>query len=62
MKQLKSSIEDLREIFDKSVKARHITVSFCSFDESAIAQDVKVILDEKAFDVVGVRNVQRVRS
>ena len=55
MKQLKSSIEDLREIFDKSVKARHITVSFCSFDESAIAQDVKVILDEKAFDVVGVR-------
>ena len=55
MKQLKSSIEDLREIFDKSVKARHITVSFCSFDESAIAQDVKVILDENAFDVVGVR-------
>ena len=55
MKQLKSSIEDLREIFDKSVKARHITASFCSFDESAIAQDVKVILDEKGFDVVGVR-------
>jgi len=55
MKQLKSSMEDLREIFDKSVKARHITVSFCSFDESAMAQDVKSILDEKDFDVVGVR-------
>ena len=55
MKQLKSSIEDLREIFEKGIKARYITVPFCSFDESAIAQDVKKFLDKKDFDVVGVR-------
>ena len=55
MKQLKSSIEDLREIFEKGIKARHITEPFCSFDESAIAQDVKKFLDTKNFDVIGVR-------
>jgi len=55
MKQLKSSIEDLREIFEKGITARHITESLCSFDESAIAQEVKNILDEKDYDVVGVR-------
>ena len=55
MKQLKSSIEDLREIFEKGIKARHITEPFCSFDESAIAQDVKKFLNTKNFDVVGVR-------
>lgn len=55
MKELKSSIKNLREIFEKSIKARHITVPFCSFDESAIAQDVKKFLDKKDFDVVGVR-------
>lgn len=55
MKQLKSSIEDLREIFEKGITARHITESLCSFDESAVAQEVKNILDEKDYDVVGVR-------
>ena len=55
MKQLKSSIEDLREIFEKGIKARHITEPFCSFDDSAIAQDVKIFLDKKDYDIVGVR-------
>ena len=55
MKQLKSSIDDLREIFEKGIKARHITEPLCSFDESAIAQDVKKFLDKKDYDVVGVR-------
>ena len=55
MKQLKSSIEDLREIFEKGIKARHITEPFCSFDETAIAQDVKKYLDKKDYDIVGVR-------
>lgn len=35
MKQLKSSIEDLKEIFEKSINASCITESFCSFDETA---------------------------
>jgi CBS domain-containing protein len=55
MKQLKSSIEDVREIFEKGIKVSHITEPFCSFDESAIATDVKRFLDEKQYDVVGVR-------
>lgn len=55
MKQLKSSLDDLREIFEKGIKARHITEPLCSFDESAIVQDVKKFLDKKDYDVVGVR-------
>jgi len=55
MKQLKSSMEDLREIFEKGIIARHITEPFCSFDESTIAQDVKKFLDKKDYDIVGVR-------
>jgi len=55
MKQLKSSIEDLKEIFEKGIKARHITEPFCSFDGSVIAQDVKKFLDKKDYDIVGVR-------
>ena len=55
MKQLKSSIENVREIFEKGIKASHITELFCSFDESAIAQDVKKFLDENDYDVIGVR-------
>jgi len=55
MKQLKSSIEDLREIFEKGIKASCITVPFCSFDESTTAQAVKKFLDENDYDVIGVR-------
>lgn len=55
MKQLKSSLEDLREIFERGITASHITEPLCSFDESAIAQKVKNILGEKDYDVVGVR-------
>ena len=55
MKQLKSSLEDLREIFEKGITARHITEPLCSFDESAVAHVVKKFLDENDYDVIGVR-------
>lgn len=55
MKQLKSSIEDLREIFEKSIKASCVTEPICSFDESTTALSVKKILDENHYDLVGVR-------
>jgi hypothetical protein len=55
MKQLKSSIEDFREIFEKGIKAGCVTEPICSFDESTTAQSVKKILDENHYDLVGVR-------
>jgi len=55
MKQLKSSIEDLREIFEKGINAGCITEPLCSFDKSTTAQNVKKILNENNYDVVGVR-------
>lgn len=62
MKQLKSSLEDLREIFEKGITAHHITETLCSFDESAIAQEVKKLLVEKNYDVVGVRTYSKING
>lgn len=55
MKQLKSSIEDLSEIFEKNIAVRHIAEPICSFDESADAQDVRDFMNRVDYDVVGVR-------
>ena len=55
MKQLKSSVEDLREIFEKNIAVRHIAEPFCSFDESADAQDIRDFMNKLDYDVIGVR-------
>jgi len=56
MKQLKSSVEDLREIFEKNIAVRHIAEPFCSFDEVADAQKVRDFMNgPEDYDVVGVR-------
>lgn len=55
MKQLKSSIGDLKEIFEKSINASCITEPFCSFDETANAVEVKNFMDKENFDVIGIR-------
>jgi hypothetical protein len=55
MKQLKSSVEDLREIFEKNIAVRHIAEPFCSFDEVADAQKVRDFMNRADYDVVGVR-------
>lgn len=62
MKQLKSSIEDLREIFEKGIKASCITEPFCSFDESAITQEVKKFLEENRYDIIGVRKEGKIKG
>jgi len=56
MKQLKSSAEDLREIFDNNITVRHIAESLCSFDKEANANEIKNYMCEVDYDVVGVRD------
>lgn len=62
MKQLKSSINDLRKIFEKSITASYITEPLCSFDETANAIVVKKFMDEKDFDVIGIRKYAKHRG
>ena len=55
MKQLKSSLQDLREVFERGITLRDIAESLVSFDADREATEVKLFLDERNFDVVGVR-------
>ena len=55
MKKPKSSIEDLKEIFEKDFKASYIAEPLYSFDNTADAQEVKELMIRKDFDVIGIR-------
>lgn len=55
-------MEDLREIFEKSIKASCITEPFCSFDESVNAQKVKKFLEENRYDLVGIRKEGKIKG
>jgi hypothetical protein len=55
MKHLKSSLRDLRQLFDRDVSARYLAEPLISFDGPRLASDVKPIMDDRDFDVVGVR-------
>jgi predicted transcriptional regulator len=55
MKQLKSSLQDLREIFERSITIMHIAEPLCSFDINSSANEVKKFMDDKDYDVIGVR-------
>lgn len=55
MKHLKSSLLNLREVFDRSVSARYIAEPLASFDEQRHSPDVLTFMNGKDFDVVGVR-------
>ena len=55
MKHLKSSLKDLHRLFDRSVTARHLAEPFVSFDGPRQATEVLTFMEEKDFDVVGVR-------
>ena len=55
MKHLKSSLRDLRQVFDRSVSVRYIAEPFVSFDAQRHAPDVWVFMEGKDFDIVGVR-------
>jgi hypothetical protein len=55
MQHIRSSIEDLRRIFERSITIRDLAEPFVSFDDGKSARDVRRFLEWKDFDVVGVR-------
>jgi hypothetical protein len=55
MKHLKSSLRDLRRIFESSITVRDIAEPLTSFDAARSADDVQRFMETRDFDVVGVR-------
>lgn len=55
MKHLKSSLNDLRELFEHRITVRHISEPLVSFDSNHLAAQVRRFMEEKDYDVVGVR-------
>ena len=55
MKQLRSSSEDLRTMFDHVVTVHHIAEPLASFDSKACGPRVREFMDCKEFDQIGVR-------
>jgi hypothetical protein len=55
MKHLKSSYQDLHRIFRNSITAREIAEPLASFEKEHPAPKVRKFMEERDFDVVGVR-------
>lgn len=55
MKHLKSSLGDLRRLFVHTVTLRDIAEPLVSFDASQDAGEVARFMDQRGFDVVGIR-------
>lgn len=55
MKALKTSLQEMREIFDRSITVRDIAEPLASFDSIQQASRIREYLEQKDFDVVGVR-------
>jgi CBS domain-containing protein len=55
MKQLKSSLRDLREIFERSITVKDIAEPLASFDVGSSIDDVHKFMDINDYDVIGVR-------
>src|SRR3989304_8802400 len=55
MKHLKSSLNALRELFEHSITVRHISEPLASFEADHPAAQVLEFMEEKDYDVVGVR-------
>ena len=55
MKQLKSNSQDLKDIFEQAITAKHIAESFRSFDADADDSKVRTFMEEHGYDVIGVR-------
>ncbi|MBI5572507.1 MAG: hypothetical protein HY914_21365 [Desulfomonile tiedjei] len=55
MKCLKSSSQDLRELFDRNISVRYIAEYLTSFDGEASASQIHEFMAARDYDVVGVR-------
>src|SRR3989304_10292101 len=54
MKQLKSALGDLRQVFERSIMLKHIAEPLCCFASSDRAADAGKFMEDQRFDVVGV--------
>jgi hypothetical protein len=55
MKHLKSTLPNLRELFERSITVKDIAEPLISFDAEKPAIEVRKLLEARDFDVVGVR-------
>jgi hypothetical protein len=55
MKHLKSSSSDLRRLFERAITIREIAEPLVSFDTDHDAEAIRVFMEERNFDVVGLR-------
>lgn len=55
MKQLKSSLGDLRRLFARTITLRDIAEPLVSFDHGQPAAEVRAFMEQREYDVVGVR-------
>ena len=55
MKQLKSSLGDLRRLFARTITLRDIAEPLVSFDHGQSAAEVRTFMERREYDVVGVR-------
>lgn len=56
MKQLRSSLADLRHMFERTINMRDIAEPLVSFDEDLGAEAARQFMEQRDFDVVGVRS------
>lgn len=56
MKHLKSTLGDIRDLVERRITVRDIAESLVSFDMSADSADVKQTMQERDFDLVGIRD------
>jgi hypothetical protein len=55
MKHLRSSIDDMRRLFERAITVKDIAEPFASFDVDQPAMTVRNFLKSKYYDVVGIR-------
>lgn len=55
MKHLKSSFKDLRELFERSISVREVAEPLSSFDSDQPAESVRTFMEDRDYDVIGVR-------
>lgn len=57
VKQLKSTSTDLRRLFEDRVTARYIAEPFIAFDSIRTANEIRSFMEQRGFDIVGVRRL-----
>jgi len=55
MKQLKSTSQHLKELFDQNITAKYLAEPFKSFDFTGDAPTIKAFMEKYDYDVVGIR-------